>query len=316
MLYSIELRGHLAQKQVVSRIRAANIHRNNLSKKHPVYPFVFSFLLYRCQHFNLMQTGFLDVPAVKRKLGLVPLAAVIFFTVSGGPYGLEPLIGYGGIYAIPLLMVVPLLWDIPMILAVLELNSMMPVEGGYYEWVKHGLGIRWAFMEGWWTWLYSFVDMAIYPVFFVEYAAFFFPQIELYKIPVCLALIWLVAGLNILGIVPVGRTALILTVTVMISFIILFLSGFLHPVYSNSPQHDGMKSLSMALFTIMWNCIGWDNATTYASEVNRPVKSYLKAIAIAFTGIYLFSLLFIYVALHSGISGPIIAEKGIPFLAA
>ena len=257
----------------------------------------------------------MDVPSIKRKLSLLPLAAVIFFTVSGGPYGLEPLIGYGGTYAIPLLMVVPLLWDIPMILAVLELNSMMPVEGGYYEWVKHGLGIRWAFMEGWWTFLYSFVDMAIYPVFFVEYAAFFFPQIEMYKIPVCLAIIWLVAGLNILGIVPVGRTALLLTVTVMISFIILFMTGFLHPVYSTSPEHAGMKSLSLALFTIMWNCIGWDNATTYASEVNRPVRSYLKAIAIAFTGIYLFSLLFIYVALHSGISGTIIAQKGIPFLA-
>ncbi len=51
----------------------------------------------------------------------------------------------------------------------------MPVEGGYYEWVKRGLGIRWAFFEGWWTWLYTFVDLAIYPVFFIEYASFFFP---------------------------------------------------------------------------------------------------------------------------------------------
>jgi amino acid transporter len=261
-----------------------------------------------------MKSGSVGVPQIIRKISVLPLAAVIFFTVSGGPYGLEPLIGYAGYYAIPLLMVVPLLWDIPMILAVLELNSMMPVEGGYYEWVKRGLGIQWGFMEGWWTWLYSFVDLAIYPVFFVEYAAFFFPQIEMYRTPVCLAVIWLIAALNIRGIVPVGRTALFLTVAVMIPFLILYATGIMHPVYSPAHPHDGLSSLSMALFTIMWNCLGWDNATTYAGEVKRPVKTYLTAILLAFSCVYLFYLSFTWLALHSGISAEVFAEKGIPYL--
>ncbi len=242
------------------------------------------------------------------------MAAVIFFTVSGGPYGLEPLVGFAGSYSIPLLLLTPLMWDIPMILVVLELNSMMPVEGGYYEWVKRGLGIRWAFMEGWWTWLYSFVDLAIYPVLFVEYAAFFFPQIEIYKTEACLLMIWLIAFLNIRGIVLVGRTALILMAAVMIPFLILYSKGFLHPGFSVSHPHAGMSSLSLALFTIMWNCIGWDNATTYAGEVKRPVRSYLVAILLAFSTVYIFYISFTYLALHSGISASVFAEKGIPYL--
>jgi len=261
-----------------------------------------------------MKAGTAPVPQIIRKISVLPLAAVIFFTVSGGPYGLEPLIGYAGTYAIPLLMITPLLWDIPMILVVLELNSMMPVEGGYYEWVKKGLGIRWAFMEGWWTWLYSFVDLAIYPVFFVEYAAFFFPQVAMYKTPICLAVIWGIAALNIRGIVLVGKTALLLTAAVMIPFFILFFTGFLHHDYQPQPVHSGVTSLSMALFTIMWNCLGWDNATTYAGEVKRPVRSYLTAILLAFSGVYLFYLSFTYLALHSGISAALFAEKGIPYL--
>jgi amino acid transporter len=261
-----------------------------------------------------MKSGTAQVPQIISKISVLPLAAVIFFTVSGGPYGLEPLIGYAGGYAIPLLMVTPLLWDIPMILVVLELNSMMPVEGGYYEWVKRGLGIRWAFMEGCWTWLYSFVDLAIYPVLFVEYAAFFFPQIEMYKTPVCLVIIWLIAALNIRGIVIVGKTALLLTITVMIPFVFLYFTGFLHPVFNGSHPNNGMTSLGMALFTIMWNCIGWDNATTYAGEVQRPVRSYLTAIMLAFSAVYLFYLSFTFLALHSGISGSVFAEKGIPYL--
>ena len=261
-----------------------------------------------------MKSGIAPVPQIMRKISVLPLAAVIFFTVSGGPYGLEPLIGYAGSYSIPLLMLTPLMWDIPMILVVLELNSMMPVEGGYYEWVKKGLGIKWAFMEGCWTWLYSFVDLAIYPVLFVEYAAFFFPQIELYKTPVCLIMIWLIAFLNIRGIVLVGRTAMLLMVAVLIPFIILYFEGFLHPGFSVSHPHTGMSSLSLALFTIMWNCIGWDNATTYAGEVNRPVRSYLKAIILAFSAVYIFYISFTYLAIHSGISASEFAEKGIPYL--
>lgn len=261
-----------------------------------------------------MKSGITPVPQIIRKISVLPLAAVIFFTVSGGPYGLEPLIGYAGSYSIPLLMLTPLMWDIPMILVVLELNSMMPVEGGYYEWVKKGLGIKWAFMEGCWTWFYSFVDLAIYPVLFVEYAAFFSPQIELYKTPVCLVMIWLIAFLNICGIVLVGRTAMFLMVAVMIPFIILYFEGFLHPGFSVSYPHTGMSSLSLALFTIMWNCIGWDNATTYAGEVNRPARSYLKAIILAFTTVYVFYISFTYLAIHSGISASVFAEKGIPYL--
>src|SRR3982750_998125 len=103
-----------------------------------------------------------------KKLGPLQLTAVIFLTVSGGPYGLEPLLNYAGQHgALLLLLVTPLLWDIPTIFTVMELNSMMPVTGGYYQWVKRALGLRWAFFEGWWTWLYTFADLAIYPVMFM-----------------------------------------------------------------------------------------------------------------------------------------------------
>ena len=87
---------------------------------------------------------------IARKLKPIQLAAVIFLTVSGGPYGLESLIEQTGENAsLLLLIIIPLLWDIPTILTILELNSMMPVTGGYYQWVKRALGLRWACYEGW-----------------------------------------------------------------------------------------------------------------------------------------------------------------------
>jgi amino acid transporter len=260
-------------------------------------------------------------PGTIRKLRLLPLAAVIFFTVSGGPYGLEPVLAYAGKNAaFFLLLLAPLIWDIPSILTVMELNGMMPVTGGYYQWVKRALGMRWAFYEGWWTWLYTFTDLAIYPVLFVEYAGFFFPSLLPYKVPVCLLVIWTGAGLNIRGIVSVGQISMILTAIVLIPFLLLVGISFFHhaghlAIPSPSLQGVAFPSLAMALYTILWNYIGWDNATTYAGEVHRPARTYLASTAIAFCSIYLLYLLATFAAAQSGIDFNYLSEKGFPVLA-
>jgi amino acid transporter len=214
-------------------------------------------------------------------------------------------------------MLVPLLWDIPSILTVLELNSMMPVTGGYYQWVKRALGMRFAFYEGWWTWLYTFVDLAIYPVLFIEYAGYFFPEIEPYKIPIGLFIIWSSAGLNILGIVRVGKTALLLSIIVLVPFIVLFAMAFWEHGNSYSLPHLSLKglplaSLGMGLYTVMWNFIGWDNTTTYAQEVNNPVRSYLLSVAIAFLLIFSVYFLAVVTVQLSGIDLGILNESGFP----
>jgi amino acid transporter len=254
------------------------------------------------------------------KLRPLQLAAIIFLTVSGGPYGLEPLFSSVGSHgALLLLLITPFLWDVPTILTVLELNSLMPVTGGYYQWVKHALGIRWAFYEGWWTWLYTFIDLAIYPVLFVGYASFFLPEIAHYKVPVCLALIWLSALLNILGIVPVGRASLILGVLVVTPFLILFLVLLTHhtaPFSIPAPSIKGQSfsAVSMGLYVVMWNFLGWDNATTYAGEVAHPVRSYLVSVVIAFVlviSLYLLTALSVH---QSGIDPAALTKDGFPLL--
>ena len=261
-------------------------------------------------------------PAEKKRLRIIQLIAVIFLTVSGGPYGLEPLLTYtGNNGALLLLIITPIFWDIPTIFTVLELNSMMPVTGGYYQWVKCALGLRFAFYEGWWTWLYTFVDLAIYPVLFVEYASYFFPGIEAYKIPICLIIIWGGAGLNILGIVPVGETSLLLGAVVIAPFLILFITAFAShevlffiPHLSLSGIH--FSSLGLALFTVMWNFCGWDNTMTYAEEVDKPVRTYIKATVTAFVLIFIVYFITILTTQSSGINYTVLNDEGFPAVGA
>ncbi|MBB3057066.1 APC family permease [Mucilaginibacter gotjawali] len=252
-----------------------------------------------------------------KKIRPIQLVAVIFFTVSGGPYGLEPLVSYAGQHsALLILLITPLLWDVPAIFTVLELNGMMPVTGGYYKWVKHTLGTRWGFYEGWWTWLYTFIDLAIYPGLFVVYASFFFPWLMDYRIPICLVFVWLSALLNILGIVPVGKTSLILGAAVVTPFIILFVLAFYHHSVTSIPSQTlkgvPFSSLGMALYTVMWNCLGWDNVTTYAEEVERPVKSYLYSTFTAFGLVIVLYFLIILVSQQTGIDTGKLQEHAFP----
>ncbi|RFM29519.1 APC family permease [Deminuibacter soli] len=256
----------------------------------------------------------------RKVLRPLQLAAVIFLTVSGGPYGLEPLLSYVGKQgAFLLLLVTPLLWDVPTVLTVLELNGMMPVNGGYYQWVKRALGMRFAFYEGWWTWLYTFVDLAIYPVLFVEYASFFIPALAAWKIPVCLLIIWSCAALNIRGIVSVGKTSVWLSAIVLLPFLVLFVVTAMHThtqalVPVPSLKGLGFSSIGMGLYTVMWNFLGWDNATTYAEEVDRPVRSYLIAVSIAFFLVFFLYIAITLVAQQSGMDVAAFSENGFPAL--
>jgi amino acid transporter len=167
--------------------------------------------------------------------------------------------------------------------------------------------------------LYTFVDLAIYPVLFVGYAAFFFPAIAAYKVPVCLVIIWSSALLNILGVVPVGKASVFLGSLVLTPFLILFIVLLAHhttPFSVPTPSVSGLgfSPLSMGLYTVMWNFLGWDNATTYAGEVARPIRTYLVSVCIAFVliiGIYLLTALAVH---QSGIDPVVLTNGGFPVL--
>jgi len=91
-----------------------------------------------------------------------------------------------------------------------ELASMLPEEGGYYRWVDARFGRFWAFQNGWLTWMYSLVDMAIYPVLFNQYLKYFVPSLSpRVEWVIALAMIWGATAINLRGSARVGRTSVI-----------------------------------------------------------------------------------------------------------
>src|ERR1017187_9139128 len=121
------------------------------------------------------------LPAFKpsqSKMRLLPLIAATYFMVSGGPYGIEDILGGAGYgWAIAILLVLPILWSLPTALMIGELASAIPSEGGFYIWVRRALGPFWGYQESWLSLSASIFDMALYPAIFVLYLGKFSPAL-------------------------------------------------------------------------------------------------------------------------------------------
>src|SRR5258708_22990981 len=84
------------------------------------------------------------------KISVVPMITETYFMVAGGPYGLEDIVQKTGYAATLLILVItPLLWSLPTAMMVSELATAIPEEGGFYIWVRRGMGRFWGFHETW-----------------------------------------------------------------------------------------------------------------------------------------------------------------------
>jgi amino acid transporter len=207
--------------------------------------------------------------------------------VSGGTYGTEDIIhgaGYGT--GILLLLITPILWSLPTAFMIGELSSALPSEGGYYAWVRRAMGNFWGFQEAWLSLVASIFDMAIYPTLFVAYLTRLVPWfgVDHRGVMVGLGVVVLCAALNIAGIRIVAISSLWLFFLLSAPFVLLvliapFKMGALTDV-AVAPASSNIGLIG-GLLICMWNYMGWDNASTIATEVKRPQRTYPRAMIVA-----------------------------------
>jgi amino acid transporter len=243
----------------------------------------------------------------RRALGLLSLAAVIFFNVSGGPYGVEDTVSsFGPGLALLLLVVTPLVWSLPVALVMAELASALPEEGGYVAWVRRAFGPFWSFQVGWWSWVDSFVDVAVYPALFVEYVRLWRPGMDpLERWVLALTFIWVLTALNVVGIRPVGWSAVACAVTTLAPVVVLTAVALAQartvPWLPWTTQETvGWESLGIGLAVMMWNYSGWDTPATVLGETRGPERTFQMAVFIALPVIALGYLLPVGAALAAG----------------
>jgi len=224
---------------------------------------------------------------LRRSLTTLSLVAVMYFNVSGGAFTTESLIvSVGPVMGLLILTLVPILWSVPEALIVGELASMLPEEGGYYRWVYHAFGPFWAFQNGWWTWMYSLVDMAIYPVLFNQYLSWFMPGLSGgAQWIISLGVIWIATAVNLRGAGRVGLASVVSGSFILLVFLLVSIAAAPHATHlpwvsSGKTETTGASAIGVGLSIALWNYIGWDNASTVQGEVRDSSRSYPRALAI------------------------------------
>src|SRR6266404_7776609 len=119
-----------------------------------------------------------------------------------GAFGLEDMVTTSG-PGLTLLyqLSIPFFWCIPVSLVAAELTTAIPVEGGFYRWVRASFGDFWGFQAGWWNWSASFLLGSSYGVltadYFTNYLSFYFTIPGWMHYLIAVAVIALIGYINV-----------------------------------------------------------------------------------------------------------------------
>ena len=218
-----------------------------------------------------------------RQIGFLPLLAIFYGYTAGGPFGYENIFHDSGPgMALIFLAFVPFFWSIPISFASAELNSILPVQGGFYRWTRAAFGDFWGFQCGWWNWAGTFLLNSLYGVLVMDYLSIYIPSITGYTkwAGACVVLI-LLAALNARGIQIAGWLSIALLVAVLIPVTWLCVVSLFHlrfnPVVPFVPPGAPFRSVfGRGLALAMWNYAGYEQLSSSTGEMKNPQKTFVR----------------------------------------
>ncbi|KAF2302155.1 hypothetical protein GH714_033061 [Hevea brasiliensis] len=217
-----------------------------------------------------------------QKVSIVPLVFLIFYEVSGGPFGVEDSVQAAGpLLALIGFLLFPFIWSIPEALITAEMSTMFPENGAYVVWVSSALGPYWGFQQGWMKWLSGVIDNALYPVLFLDYLKSAVPALGsgFPRVAAILVLTVALTYMNYRGLTIVGWVAILLGVFSLLPFVFMGLVAIPKLEPSRWFVIDlGNVDWGLYLNTLFWNLNYWDSISTLAGEVENPSKTLPKAL--------------------------------------
>lgn len=190
-----------------------------------------------------------------------------------------------------------LVFLVPSGIAVAELNARMPEEGGFYRWVRTAFGEGHGYLAAWTYWLSTIVYLPGVVVLVAVSVLYAFGERYLgmaedpiYTTGVCIALVWLVTALNLLGVhrakwvqnLGAAATAGAVLLLVVVAALQVSRTGSAHAVTPAAFLPD-LTDLGILPFFAMlaFGFGGLELAPVMAGEVVEPRRTLPRALWIA-----------------------------------
>ena len=167
--------------------------------------------------------------------------------------------------------------------------ALVPKVGGAFAYVCEAWGNFAGFLVGWPLWIAEIAGLAVMPVAFVSYLAYFVPSLTVLEGDIIkIVFVAVIAYINLRGVKGAGRINDVLTIGKLSPLLLLIVAGFIylavHPGTAASNLTPfaplGFSNFGPALIIIFWAYTGFELAVIPSGEMENPTKTLPKAMII------------------------------------
>lgn len=212
----------------------------------------------------------------KRKMSVMGIVFMLYCLTAAGAFGIEEMIpNCGPGMTILILVALPIVWVLPICLAVGELSAYMPDENGLYVWTRKAFGEMWGFCMGWWCALSIYLGMAAYVVLVVGYVQKFIALSPFAAMAIKVGMILLFTFINLLGVKEVSIVSTIFSIIILAAFALVTVVGFANwnynPMEPMIPEGQSvLDSLGIGICIGIWMYCGYGVISSIAGEISNP----------------------------------------------
>lgn len=125
-------------------------------------------------------------------------------------------------------------------------------------------------------------DMSLYPMLAVSYLEGLFPVSEAGKWMLIMAMVFVVAAINVWGVEGVGNASIFFGLVMLAPFVIEFFmvaaEGRLRPDEWLRVKHERDIDWNVFLNLLLWSFSGWTSIGSLAGEVKDPTRNFPRAV--------------------------------------
>lgn len=181
-----------------------------------------------------------------------------------------------------------------------ECSSLIPRAGGPYVYAKDAFGDFIGFLSGWALLIASWSAIAVFPLAFVAYLQYFFPNMPFIAQTILkIIFIIILTGINYMGVREAGKVNDILTTLKLAPIILFTLAGIVFFILNPSQLVSnftpvtplGFTGLGSALVLIFWAYVGFELVTVPSDEIYDSKRTIPKAIVLGMGIVALFYII-------------------------
>lgn len=238
------------------------------------------------------------MPETEKMLSLFDVVNLVVGTIIGADIYIAASFGAGLLGPASLIAwILAGLMAIIIALSFAECSSLVPRVGGPYAYAKDAFGDFIGFLSGWSLMIAEWTAIAVFPLAFVAYIKYFFPNIP-FEVQTIIKILFItiLTCINYIGVKKAGRVNDILTVLKLAPIFILTIIGIVYFIIKPSVFISnftpvaplGFGGLGAAIILIFWAYVGFELVTVPSDEIIDSKRTIPKAIGLGMGIVTLF----------------------------